>query len=279
MNIPASVQTVILTGSRSSHSSLLHRFGASSKAMLPLLGQSLVSHILSMLRSTDGNFQVAISGDDEQTRRFAEMEGLTYLPSGNSAVDSIHKALAHSSSAAQVLFISGDHPLLTSEMVKYFIQKAAQRRLALALAVVPRRIITEQYPQSRRTYVRFKGEAYSGGNLIYIDRESFRENPAFMEAIERYRKAPWRYPFLFDPVTMVRLLLRRLDLQQVSNMVSRQLGCDVGAIEMPFAECAMDVDSSLDLILAEQVLKQRFRSGSLNIKAGGTEENRCLISC
>lgn len=260
------MQIVILTGSRSSHSILLHRFGASSKAMLLLSGQPMVAHVFSMLSGVGGKLQISISGDCEQTRRFSEREALTYIPCGHSASDSICKALEQLPFAAQVLFISGDHPLLTSEMVNYFIQEAIHRRLALALAVVPRRIITEQYPQSRRTYVPFKGESYSGGNLIFIDRPSFRESPAFMEAIERSRKAPWRYPFLFDPLMMVRLLLRRLDLQQVSDMVSRRLSCSVGAIEMPFAECAMDVDSVSDLVLAEQVLRRRFQSGRLSFK-------------
>lgn len=158
-----------------------------------------------------------------------------------------------------MLFVSGDHPLLTATMLDGFLEQAMGQALAGAYAVVPRRLVQRDYPQSQRSYVLAKGEAYSGGNLLLINRSLFKPNVSLMEVLERNRKRPWRNACHFDIWTALRFLLRQLDLPGINRVLSRQFGCVVGLVEVPDAACCMDVDKPSDLALAERILAARGR--------------------
>ena len=65
-----------------------------------------------------------------------------------------------------------------------------------------------------------------------------------------------------DPpyTTLVLLALRRLDLAAAIPRVARVLGASVGVVQMPFAECAIDVDNLKDLETASRILVQREKT-------------------
>ena len=74
---------------------------------------------------------------------------------------------------------------------------------------------------------------------------------------EQFRKRPWRLVSVFGPLTLVRFLLGRLDLETATRRASRAIGAAIAVIRMPFPECAIDVDRPADLALATQILERR----------------------
>jgi CTP:molybdopterin cytidylyltransferase MocA len=56
---------------------------------------------------------------------------------------------------------------------------------------------------------------------------------------------------------LLRFLLGALSLEAAMRRLSRIIGATVCAVEMPFAEAAIDVDKPADLTLAERILAQR----------------------
>jgi hypothetical protein len=53
------------------------------------------------------------------------------------------------------------------------------------------------------------------------------------------------------------LALRRLDLAAALPRASRVIGARAAAVEMPFPECAIDVDNLEDLATATRILTER----------------------
>jgi hypothetical protein len=80
---------------------------------------------------------------------------------------------------------------------------------------------------------------------------------AFWHHAGQFRKRPWRLISTFGLINLVLLALRRLDLAAAIPRVSRVLGASVEVVQMPFAECAIDVDNLKDLETASRILTQR----------------------
>ena len=59
------------------------------------------------------------------------------------------------------------------------------------------------------------------------------------------------------PLTLLRFLLGRLTLAAAVQRLSAIIGASIAAVEMPFAEAAIDVDKPSDLALAERILAGR----------------------
>lgn len=251
------LQAVILTGSRDVHNPLLAGTNLISKVMLPVGGKPMVQSVLETVAASKYAPEIFVSTNDPDIKRLQARIPFTALPSEQRAVDSFMKSLARLPEPGYVLFVSADHPLLTTEMVDYFIDEMLARKLGMGAAVVNRTLVQQHYPLSRRSYFPVKGGAYSGGNMYLINAREFNPNPEFLADMDRNRKAQWKNVRWLDPITMAGFLLRLLDIHQITSRASRLMGCSTGVVDMPFAECCMDVDKPSDKEIAEEILRKR----------------------
>jgi GTP:adenosylcobinamide-phosphate guanylyltransferase len=266
------LQAVILTGARDVHNSLLAGTGLHSKVLLPVGGKPMVLSVLEALVGSRYRPALYISTDDPELQALPTSVPFQTLPSGDRAVGSLLKALELLPGQEWVLFVSGDHPLLTPEMIDYFIEQTLCQDLTFSVAVVARDVVNRAYPQSRRTYFEAKGGAYSGGNLILVNKRRFQGDAAFMETVDRNRKHPMRSVFLLDPLTMLLVLLRCLDIHEMARRASKAFGCNAGIVEMPFAECCMDVDKPSDLEIADMILAKRGEESLQGKRSSGESD-------
>ena len=130
------------------------------------------------------------------------------------------------------------------------IQLLAARRRGQVAA----RVVHARYPDSGRTWIRLRDGAYKGGNLFALFSPRAALATEFLRRIERFRKRPWRLVAALGPLTLTRFALGRLDLADALAAVSRVVGVRVDSVDMPFAECALDVDRPEDLALATRIL-------------------------
>jgi hypothetical protein len=131
-----------------------------------------------------------------------------------------------------------------------------------AVAVVRATLLQQSYPDAIRTYYCFAGEGYSGCNLFLLQSPDALRVVELWTRLERHRKQPWRLIAEVGPLALLRFLLGRLDLDGAMRHLSARVGAKVRAVEMPFAEAAIDVDKPADLELAEKILARRASSGS-----------------
>ena len=254
------LQAVILTGARNSQNPLLIGTGLQSKVLLPVGGQPMVQRVLETVASTRYQPSMYISTNDPVVGGLRTSVPFAVIPSENTAVQSFVKSIERvqaDSESPWVLFASGDHPLLTAEMIEYFIDDVMRRDLTLGVAVVNKSMVQQHYPRSRRTYFAVKNGAYSGGNLYLINKPRFLGNTRVLETIDGNRKAPWKSIKLLDPISMAQVAFRQLTMHQVADKAAELIGCKTGIVDMPFAECCMDVDKPSDKEIAEIILARR----------------------
>ncbi len=260
--VTASVSAVILTGGRDLHNPLLVGTGLHSKVLLPVSGKPMLLRLYETLLQSKFSPDIYLSTRDPDIETLPLPGPRRIIPNEEKAVGSFLRAIQEAETDEWVFLVSGDHVLLTPEMVDYFIQNAMNQEFALAAAVVARATVQQAYPESKRTYFYAKNDGYSGGNMYLVNKRWFMGNPKVLETIDNNRKKPWKSVFMLDPITMLKILFRQLTMPEIATVASGLIGCRSGVVEMPFAECCMDVDKPSDFEIAELVLARRASMSS-----------------
>ena len=255
---------LVLAGSRGASDPVAAAAGMAQKCLVPAAGQPMLCRVLDTLLRSDsvGRIYVTlqhpeqIATDPELRRRLGS--GRVHLLAGDRTPSlSVGAALAEIAEPYPMLVTTADHPLLTPEVVEYFIRAALAAGADVAAGVTSSAVLLASYPGSQRTWLRFRDERYSGANLFALTRPAAASAVTFWRRVEADRKKPWRIARAFGYGSLLAYLLGRLTLDQAMRRVSRVMGCEARAVELPFAEAAIDVDKPADLELVESILARR----------------------
>jgi len=244
-----------------------HLAGHRHKAMLPVAGVPMLVRVVRSLREAPHVGRILVSVDDAAVlshpdlRTLVDTGALAQVPCGPSPSASVERFRRERPSDLPLLVTTADHPLLSPEMIEHFCATAAGSAADLAVGAVSGALLRAHYPESPRTVIRLGDDGLSGANLFaFLTPRSTRAAEFWVRA-EQFRKRPWRLVGVFGPLTLVRFLLGRLDLEAATRRASRAVGASIAVIRMPFPECAIDVDRPADLALATQILEQRAARG------------------
>jgi GTP:adenosylcobinamide-phosphate guanylyltransferase len=256
MNAPAHV--LILAGSRGGKDAVAAAAGVSHKALAKVAGVPMLERVTTVWREALPQARLAVAIDrsadiDALIAHLREDGPLDVVPPGGSPAATVAAALA--AFPPPILIATGDHPLLTAEMVRHFL--AALPPGADAAAAVARRETVEAVHKTRRTYWRFADGDVSGCNLFYLGPRGAAAAVAFWRTLEADRKKPLKVVRRLGFGTLVRFVLGRLTLADALSRLGTRIGAKLAVVDMPFAESAIDVDRPSDLALAEIILKAR----------------------
>ncbi|WP_439620766.1 nucleotidyltransferase family protein [Hyphomonas sp.] len=251
-----SVPALVLAGARASGDPLCLSENVPSKALLDIHGEPMLARVLRALtlsHAVQEPIRVAGLDDDLLLSASGGMAVRAAVSAEGGPAASLMGALAEDV-PIPLLVTTCDHALLTPEMVDYFLEQAIAGGADLAVGLTTRETIEDSYPQTKRTYLAFGGSELSGCNLFYIATPDALRAVHFWRAAEQDRKRPWRIARRFGPLTALRILLGRPGVEKVFEIVSARLGARIGAVILPFAEAAIDVDSTGDLELVRGIL-------------------------
>ena len=260
------VTALVLAGSRRGESDPVARYRAvASKCLATAGGVPLLVRVVRALGASPRIGRILVSLDDpgllDQLPELATPPVAGRLQALVSAA-SLSRSVANAFDQAgpPLLVTTADHALLDPAMLAHFLAIADRTGADVAVGLASATTIAATYPATRRTYLRFREDGYSGANLFFLRTASAVRGIEFWRRIERDRKAPWRLARAFGPVLLGAYLLRLATLPQAMALVSRRLGMRVMAIPMPTAEAAIDVDKPADLDLVEAILAGRARA-------------------
>jgi CTP:molybdopterin cytidylyltransferase MocA len=230
-------------------------------------GLPALLRVVRCIREACGPLPIFVSTDDptllEATPELAGLRAagaLRHHPSGSSPAASVRDFVERSAGGRPVFVTTADHALLTAAMVQSFLASAPPSGADLVVAVVEEPLFRARFPAVRRTFVPLRGGAVTGANLFWFRAAEAARAAQFWTRAESLRKRPWRLVALFGPVALLRFALGRLDLDEALARVSAAMGLRVAAVRMPFAECAIDVDTPADLAIAREVAAARNRT-------------------
>jgi len=257
------ITAIVLAGSRGPADPVAAAAGVSHKALAPVAGVPMLARVLATLAAVPriGRVVVLIERPDlvrehPAFARFRDRDWLTVVPAAPSPSRSVLAALDLPSMPAPCLITTADHPLLTPAMVEHF-WAALPTDADAAVGLARAEIIQAAYPETRRTYLRFRDGATSGCNLFALRTPAARAVVTFWRRVEQDRKQPWRMIRLLGPGLLLAYALRRLTLEAALRALGRRTSTTLAAVDLPFADAAVDVDRPGDLTLAEAILAQR----------------------
>ncbi|WP_130904848.1 MULTISPECIES: nucleotidyltransferase family protein [unclassified Pseudomonas] len=259
---------LVLAADRGSADPVAAMAGTSCKALVPVAGIPMVCRVVGALQDSEWIDRIVLVGpaqnllaQDASMTQLLDSAGVGWLEPANSPSVSAAQALALQPADRPVLVTTADHALLCREMVDYFLQHAASGGHDFVVAVTPLDTVLARFPGTRRTGIRLRGGPYCGSNLFAFMTEDARRLASFWQRVEQDRKNPRRViAGALGFTGVLRYLMGRLTLEQALQQLSSKLGVSIGAVIMPFAEAAIDVDSPLDYQMVERFHAQKNQS-------------------
>ncbi len=254
------ITAAILAGQRPGIDPLAAASGQEFKALVSVAGRPMVAHVLHTLVTHPRIDKVLLLAQDCDVilagLNDAGLAGNAKIIPLNSP-NSISQAVAAAVSATDgpLLLTTADHVLLSHAMIDAMLECAPDD---VCVAMVERQILLARYPQSNRTWLKFRGGWWSGANLFWLGAGA-RLIPllTFWQGIEADRKKGWRILTAFGPLLAVGALLRFWTIEQAVAKAGKRFGLNAGIKSMPQAEACIDVDKPADKELVEAIFAQR----------------------
>ncbi|MCG6906243.1 MAG: nucleotidyltransferase family protein [Desulfobacteraceae bacterium] len=256
--LPGLFSALVLAADRTVPDPVALAAGVGCKALAPVGGTPMVIRVLDALAAARlvgacvlcGPGREIVAAEPLLQARLAA-GGLRWLPPLGTPSTSAHAALQTVPAATPVLLTTGDHALLSPAIVDHFCRAALDTGCDLVAGFARHADIMAVYPGMRRTATRFQDGPLCGCNLYAFLTPRSRLAADLWRQVEKDRKSPWKMLQRLGPEVLLRYLLGRLTLADGLHRISRRMGSRVGAVILPFAEAAVDVDTVSDWRFAQ----------------------------
>ncbi len=235
-----------------------------NKVLIPIAGREMIRYVVEAVAGSSRVGRMAIIGLSPE--EFDVAGPVEYVPARGGIFDNIAAGIDHlladtdafpgqeDPDTTLILVASADVPLLTTEMVDYFIDACLSVDADMYYSVVERSVMEGQFPGAGRTFVRLRDGSFAGGDLFMLRASVIKTHRQLFRELSASRKSAWQMVRLLGPGMIVRFLTRSLTVAQAEKRVSRILDCRGKAIISPYAELGMDVDKPHQLELVCRLL-------------------------
>ncbi len=155
-----------------------------------------------------------------------------------------------------VLVTTADHPLLTAEIVDRFCGQSLTRGVDATVGLAPYELVKAAFPDMKKTVLRFRDGEYCGCNLFAFLTTEGRRMADYWRRVETQRKNPIKIIRILGWGAVIKYLLGWLTLHGAIETLSRRLHLNLGAVILPYAEAAIDIDSVADHAIVSEKLSR-----------------------
>lgn len=253
------IPAIVMAGSRPGPDPLLTGSGASTKALLPIAGQPMLVHVVRALRASPlvGPITVLAQNSAELAAEpgLAGLADLHFADSGAGISSSLAAALPPGDDP--VLVTTADNVLLTPTMIAEFLAGAEDSDVAVAM--VERDVLLARYPESKRTWLKFRCGWWSGANIFRLRGRRVLPLLDFWGRIERDRKKGLKIIAAFGPWLLIGALLRLFTIEQGIARAGLRFGLRAKVVPMSEGEACIDADKPADIVLIEKIMAARVQ--------------------
>ncbi|MDH7639842.1 nucleotidyltransferase family protein [Sphingomonas oryzagri] len=253
----AGLTALLLAGRRPGVDALAASRGETLKVLIPVAGEPMVARVVATLLVTPEIGPVRVMTQDMAAIAavLPDDPRLGFLQSGAGIALSVSAALKSGEAPFPLFVTTADHALLRPETIAEFL--AAAQGADVAVGVVERAIVERRFPQTRRTWLRFRKGDWTGANLFYFASPAALPVIESWASIEQDRKKGWKLIAKFGLGLLLRAATRTITLHDAVARAGRKLGANVRMVGLSDPLAAVDVDKVSDLELAEAVLEGR----------------------
>ena len=255
---------VVLAADRGPDDPVARAVGVRCKSMTPINGAPMVFRALDALSASSEVEAQILCGPprsilDKEPDLVARIRSdkIRWMENQQTPSTSASHVLKSLPEQTPILLTTADHALLSARIVDYFCKKACTSGCDVVVGLARHEMVTETYPLTQRTATRLQDGSYCGCNLFAFLTPRARRAADVWRQVEAQRKNPLRVIRILGAIAVLRYLMGRLSLAEALDRMTRRLGFRAGAVILPFAEAAIDVDSVRDLELVEQILSNK----------------------
>lgn len=250
-----SFTAVVLAGSRPGRDAFAEQFGTDLKALIPVGGEPMVRRpVTALLQTVNVGTILVLSQSPERIAALLPRDSrIQVRESQGTIAETILRLIDDPKTSWPLLVTTADHALLEPATVDEFCAGAAGAEIAIG--VVEREKLLRRFPDAKRTWQKFRGEAFTGANLFVLGSPSVRRAVELWRSVEQDRKKALRVISVLGPATMMLAALRLISIDEVLGQLSDRLGLSIKAVRLTNPLAGVDVDKAEDHALAEAVLK------------------------
>lgn len=257
------VTALILAGSRPGKDPVAEYTGVACKVLAIVGGERIIDRVL---RATQGAKTIGsrmlcgpvwgIVRDDSVLLALIESCQIGWEEPQRGPSGSVQKFLETHPQDLPLLVTTGDHALLTSEIVDYFVKAASGLGVDVVVGLTSYALVKQAFPLSKRTVLRFGKEEFCGCNLFLFFNPQAIRLVQFWGNLEQDRKRPIRLIGHLGLFMVIRYLLGRVTLRECLDYVGKRFDLRIREVLLPFPQAAVDVDKPEDIHLVEKILSQ-----------------------
>lgn len=236
---------------------------ATERALIPLEGRPLIEHVLDSLRGVPPITGIVCVATPETLASLpSDVRG---LPSGDKVTENLFKG-AREAKSDRILVVTGDVPLATGRTWMQFLDGSAVNLIEAAYPIVSKEKCEEQFPGGTRTYAPLKDGQFTGGNAFLLPRTHLESLEDLITRAFAARKNPLALARMLGLGAgfITKAVTKRLTISEVEQKISSMIGCRAGAVSIPDAAIAFDIDKPSDLETAARVLRERGKNSELD---------------
>ena len=248
---------ILLAGSRPGRDHFAAQFGTDMKALIAIAGEPMVRRPVRALLASSSIAQVIIlsQAPERISAVIPKDPRVSFGRSSATIAETLLEIMEHPETRWPLLVTTADHALLDPDTVDEFAWKSAGSDVAIG--VVAKEKLLERLPETERTWLKFRGGAYTGANLFALGSPAVRPAILLWRSVEQDRKKAWRVVLALGPLVMVLAALKLLSIGQVLDRLGKRLGLEVKAVCLSNPLAGVDVDKPCDHSLTEAILKGR----------------------
>lgn len=255
----AGLSAIILAGSRPGRDPLAAAAGVAWKALVPVAGRPMLDIVARTLVEHPRIGRVVVMAQEPEalagtprTEWLRAHPKILFHASGAGISQSLLDWIEAAPGALPAMVTTADNVLLNTAMIDAFLANVGETDIAAAM--VEREVLMRAYPESRRTWLKFRGGAWSGANLFWLGHDNAKRALQKWREIEQDRKKGWKIVLAFGPAVLLGAGLRLLSIHQAIARAGRRLGVDARIVPLPMAEACIDADKPEDIALIERIL-------------------------
>ena len=255
------MDVIVMAGGRIEPEDPLYAMtGMTNKTLIPIAGKPMLQYVVDALAGSPKVEKFVLVGLTPEECPDLGVP-VTYVSSQagifDNVVAGIKKLRQIKPDAELAIMSTADIPLLTTEMVDWFIETCTETDHDIYYTAVERSVMERRFAQSGRTFIPLSDGAYCGGDIFMARTDLIHSNQALIDKLMEARKSFLKQVRLLGLGFLIRFALRRLTVADAERRVSKTLNVRGRAIITPYAEMGMDVDKPHQLEIVRAELERR----------------------
>ena len=248
---------IVLAGDRGADDPLAGALGVKRKALLPLNGKPMLAYVLDALEGSKNISQISVIANDIESliAGLDKMDHVSFEEGAHSPVSSVIKAIKGKEKPLFVL--TADNPLITSSAIDDFCTVSLTSDADITVGFATKSAVLKSFPQANRTFIRLKGEGYTGCNMFALLTEKSGKALTFWLGIESERKKAWKLIAAFGLLNLLKTLCGMMTIENAMISAGKVIGASPKAIIVDDPSLSMDVDKPIHVGQVEKLIIER----------------------